>query len=160
VNPLSIAPNNGGFTTLLYDTSTNQIVKSQSTTTTASKTFVIDHPTKPDNFLVHACLEGPEAGVYYRGRGCIKNGTFKSNVQLPEYTLAFGNFTAHVTCIGSPVLLGVSEISYGLFTVYSENTTRKDIEFNWIVYGRRNNIETEPLRMETTVHGNGPYVWI
>jgi hypothetical protein len=34
-----------------------------------SKTFIIDHPIKKDKYLVHACVEGPETGVYYRGKG-------------------------------------------------------------------------------------------
>ena len=29
-----------------------------------SKSFIIDHPTDPSKYLVHVCLEGPEAGVY------------------------------------------------------------------------------------------------
>ena len=33
-----------------------------------AKTFVIDHPDDENKYLVHVCLEGPEAGVYYRGK--------------------------------------------------------------------------------------------
>ena len=37
-----------------------------------SKLFDIEHPTKGEGYrLAHACLEGPEHGVYYRGR--LKN---------------------------------------------------------------------------------------
>jgi len=36
-----------------------------------SKTFVREHPLNKDKYLVHACLEGPEAGVYYRGERLI-----------------------------------------------------------------------------------------
>ncbi len=43
---------------LTYNTTTNEI------SSNSAKTFVINHPTKPDSYLVHACLEGPEAGVY------------------------------------------------------------------------------------------------
>ena len=32
------------------------------------KNFVIPHPTKEGKQLVHTCLEGPENGVYVRGR--------------------------------------------------------------------------------------------
>lgn len=45
-----------------------------------TKNFIIDHPTKTGTKLVHACLEGPENGVYFRGR--IKN---KTAIYLPEY---------------------------------------------------------------------------
>lgn len=44
------------------------------------KNFVIDHPTKPGKKLVHTCLEGPENGVYVRGR--LLNQT---EIELPEY---------------------------------------------------------------------------
>ena len=44
------------------------------------KNFIIDHPTKPKKKLIHSCLEGPENGVYYRGR--ILNQT---EIDLPEY---------------------------------------------------------------------------
>lgn len=44
------------------------------------KNFVIDHPTKKGKKLVHTCLEGPENGVYVRGR--LLNST---EIELPEY---------------------------------------------------------------------------
>jgi len=50
---------------------------------TAIKTFVIDHPTDPDRWLVHACVEGPEALVQYRGVAIIDGGT--ARVELPDY---------------------------------------------------------------------------
>ena len=49
-----------------------------------TKIFVIDHPTKKENYLVHACLEGPEAGVYYRGIGKIINNNY-AIIELPDY---------------------------------------------------------------------------
>ena len=44
------------------------------------KNFVIPHPSKPGRKLIHACLEGPENGVFCRGR---LTGT--SVIYLPEY---------------------------------------------------------------------------
>jgi len=44
------------------------------------KNFVINHPTKPGKKLVHTCLEGPENGVYVRGK-LLNN----SEIELPEY---------------------------------------------------------------------------
>ena len=44
------------------------------------KNFVIDHPTKKGKKLVHTCLEGPENGVYVRGK--LLN---KTEIELPEY---------------------------------------------------------------------------
>jgi len=46
-----------------------------------SKLFDIEHPTKGEGYrLAHACLEGPEHGVYYRGR--LKN---EKVIRLPYY---------------------------------------------------------------------------
>ena len=44
------------------------------------KDFDIPHPTKEGYRLRHVCLEGPEAGVYVRGRL-----TGKNVIELPEY---------------------------------------------------------------------------
>ena len=49
-------------------------------TLTSRKSFDIPHPTREGWRLRHICLEGPEAGVYYRGR------LTKSNIiDLPDY---------------------------------------------------------------------------
>jgi len=46
-----------------------------------TKLFDIEHPTKGEGYrLAHACLEGPEHGVYYRGR--LKN---QKKIILPNY---------------------------------------------------------------------------
>jgi hypothetical protein len=44
------------------------------------KNFVIPHPTKEGKNLVYACLEGPENGIYVRGR--LRNST---RIELPDY---------------------------------------------------------------------------
>ena len=46
-----------------------------------TKNFKIDHPLDPNNKdLIYSCLEGPEIGVYIRGR--ITNET---EIELPDY---------------------------------------------------------------------------
>ena len=49
-------------------------------TANSKKAFDIPHPTKEGHRLRHICLEGPEAGVYVRGRL-----TGKNVIELPEY---------------------------------------------------------------------------
>lgn len=44
------------------------------------KLFDIPHPNKPNMRLRHACIEGPEVAVYFRGR--LKNSTI---IHLPDY---------------------------------------------------------------------------
>lgn len=47
------------------------------------KCFVIDHPTDPERWLVHACTEAPEAQVEYRGVAELVDGA--AVVELPAY---------------------------------------------------------------------------
>ena len=49
-------------------------------TLTSRKPFDIPHPNKPGWRLRHVCLEGPESGVYYRGRLTDSNV-----IDLPTY---------------------------------------------------------------------------
>lgn len=65
----------------------------------AIKNFVIQHPTKEGKKLVHTCLEGPENGVYVRGR--LLNSTV---IELPEYWTGLvdeSSITVSITPIGA-----------------------------------------------------------
>ena len=67
------------------------------TLTATSKSFDIEHPTKPNHRLRYGSLEGPENGVYVRGR---LSGT---EIELPEYWIAFvdpDSITVSLTPIG------------------------------------------------------------
>jgi len=121
------------------------------------KSFIIDNPIDPSRYLVHVCLEGPEAGVYYRGRGLLRNG--KSFINLPDYVdkLAY-DFTIHVTPINGYKQLSVSDVMNGIFTVYS--TSDEESEFFWVVYAKRSDIVVQPLKNDITVMGEGPYKWV
>jgi hypothetical protein len=124
-----------------------------------NKSFIIDHPVNPEKYLVHVCLEGPEAGVYYRGTNEIINDSF-TVVKLPDYVESFAReLTSHVTPIyneeSDNSFLRVSEVKNNQFKVYGNNG-----KFNWIVYGKRNDIVVEPLKLDVQVKGEGPYRWI
>ena len=124
------------------------------------KTFIIDHPLDPANkHLVHACLEGPEAGVYYRGKGEIVNGSFVE-VQLPSYVGALcTDLTVQITHIydGAVKVFSASEVdtAANTFTVHGENG-----RFNWLVHGKRGDVTVEPNKADVTVRGDGPYKYI
>jgi hypothetical protein len=139
------------FTNVLgYDTTNSEVVY-------ASKTFVIDHPTKQDKYLVHACLEGPEAGIYYRGKDEIINGEYKE-ITLPEYAKHIAkNFNVSVTPIynGSIKDLNVSEVEDGKFRVYGGNC-----KFFWTVIGERLKINVEPNKNDCELRGEGPYTYL
>jgi len=126
---------------------------------TGSKTFIIDHPLDNSKYLIHACLEGPEAGVYYRGKATIGNNE-SITIKLPDYVAPLAtNFSIQVTSIYSkersePNLFEVSEIENNEFTVYGNNGS-----FYWYVYGKRNDILVEPDKKSIVVNGDGPYKW-
>ena len=123
----------------------------------SSKTFVIPHPNDQSKYLVHACIEGPEAGIYYRGESVITNGS-DCKVDLPEYVRNLGyDFTVQVTPIfnGKIVQLATSRVKDNSFIVFGENC-----EFFWNVMGKRADINVEPLISDVIVNGNGPYKWI
>ena len=129
---------------------------------TTSKTFVIDHPIKLENYLVHACLEGPEAGVYYRGKDEIPIGLNQLTITLPSYVQYLAtDFTIQVTPIFEGIFTSLlcSEMQNNQFTVYSNNGYCK---FYWHVFGKRNSIDVEVNKNDVIVKGdlNGPYKWI
>ncbi len=131
----------------------------------STKTFVIEHPLYINKYLVHACLEGPEAGVYYRGSGKILSDYKVAEIYLADYVDYLAcEFTIYVTPIvddnnglSSIPILGTSRIKKGKFTVYSNSSP---CEFNYLVFGKRMSIEVEPLKTLTHVKGDGPYKWI
>ena len=144
----------GATGVLVYAATTHEI------TYNTTKTFVIDHPIDENKYLVHACLEGPEAGVYYRGKAEISNNDFVT-IELPHYVSSLAtNFTAHVTPLYSAnsddsKQLRVSDVENGSFNVHGSNG-----RFNWVVYGERAAINVEPLKSEVELKGTGPYKWI
>jgi hypothetical protein len=63
------------------------------------KGFDIEHPSKEGHRLRYVCLEGPEGGVYIRGR--VKNQT---EIHLPEYweeLVDIQSLTVSLTPVGS-----------------------------------------------------------
>jgi len=131
------------------------------------KTFIIDHPADEKKYLVHACLEGPEVGVYYRGKGEITDDN-STTVYLPGYVSSIASdLTVELTAIRSKPnpnpnpnpnptknVYETSEIENNQFKVYGKNG-----KFNWTVYGKKNDMLVEPEKETILVHGQGPYKW-
>ena len=143
----------GGNGLLYYNDTTKEI-------TWGDKTFIINHPISPDRYLVHACLEGPEAGVYYRGESELTDG--ETNITLPDYVPDLAdNFTVQLTQIwrgpeDSFARLSATRVDdNGSFTVHGDPCA-----FAWHVYGTRQYIDTEPLKAAVNVLGDGPYRYI
>ena len=80
-------------------------------TLTSRKPFDIPHPTKKGYRLRHVCLEGPESGVYFRGRL-----TGKNIIDLPDYWQGLVDpetITVSLTQIGSSQDLIVEKVEWG-----------------------------------------------
>ena len=115
------------------------------------KPFDIQHPTKGKGHrLRYACIEGPEVGVYYRGR--LK----ESNViHLPYYwkdLVDENSVTVQLQPIGSNQNLVIQEFN-NEFIVIAEDSTNTDlitdlstIDCFYHVYGERKDIN--PLIVE------------
>ena len=121
------------------------------------KPFDLKHPTKGDGHrLRYACIEGPEAGVYYRGR--LK----ESNViHLPYYwkdLVHEDSITVQLQPIGSNQNLVIQEFN-NEFIVIAEDSTNTDlitdlstIDCFYHVYGERKDGE----RLIPEYEGNSP----
>tara|TARA_B100001142_G_scaffold323393_1_gene373388 strand:+ start:5525 stop:6409 length:885 start_codon:yes stop_codon:yes gene_type:complete len=106
------------------------------------KGFDMHHPTKKGWRLAHACIEGPEVGVYHRGKS-------ESNViQIPEYWKGLvheDSITVNLTPIGENQNLYVESVDYNggvinigggihfnyYYTIFGE---RKDLEKLYVEY--------------------------
>jgi hypothetical protein len=109
------------------------------------KQFVINHPLKPGKKLVHACIEGPEIAVYYRGSGKLIDG--QAGIELPEYFDALtrdNTATVQLTARGKrPFLLSYNDFNEKSFVVYASVPAG---EFDWEVRAVR--ADVEPLQVE------------
>ena len=107
------------------------------------KGFDIKHPNKENHRLRHICLEGPEAGVYIRGR---LTGT--NTIKLPEYWDGLvdpESITVSLTQIGYSQDLIIEGIEWGkIVKVKSGNGT--SIDCYYTIQASR--IDGEPLIVE------------
>jgi len=102
-----------------------------------TKSFVIDHPTKPGMKLRYGSLEGPENGVYVRGRlDGIKV------IELPDYwggLVDLNTITVQLTAIGHAQNLYVAAIDGLKIHIDTENHTQPYCYYT--VYGERKDVE-------------------
>jgi hypothetical protein len=100
-------------------------VTAGSVTLTSRKPFDIPHPTKDGYRLRHVCLEGPESGVYIRGRL-----TDSSTIEVPDYWDGLVDpetITVQLTQIGCSQDLIVDKIEWGKkIKVKSGNASKID----------------------------------
>ena len=104
-----------------------------------TKSFDIEHPTKPGMRLVYGVLEGPEHGVYHRG---TVEGKGKITVELPEYwsKLVGENYSIQITAWGNynVHIVEKSETSF-IIQLTGDPISRmlKTIKADYIIHGSR-----------------------
>ena len=109
-----------------------------------TKSFVIDHPTKEGMKLRYGSLEGPENGIYIRGR--LKDSNI---IELPEYWTKLideDSITVNLTPIGKHQKLYVVDIVNNTVIVGNDNILQKEINCFYTVFAER--IDVEKLIVE------------
>ena len=115
----------------------NAATVNATTFSSQSKAFNIPHPTKEGKRLWHGCLEGPEYGVYVRGRL-----TERTTIELPDYWDGLVDpetITVHLTQIGSHQDLMVEKIEWGK-TVHVKSGTASRIDCYYTVNAMRKDV--------------------
>ena len=108
----------------------------------AVKAFNIPHQTKEGKRLWHGCLEGPEYGVYIRGK------LVGTTITVPDYwkwLVDENSITVHLTPIGSNQDLYVDSIEWGK-RIQVRNASGGPIECFYLIHGERKDVP--PLEVE------------
>jgi len=148
---VTIDNNSGALTTLTLNSATTNvsgdIVATGTITATGAsaqvKAFNIPHPTKEGKRLWHGCLEGPEYGVYVRGR--LKNN---NTIELPEYWTGLvdpDSITVQLTPMGASQDLIVDSINWGRQVVV-RSVAGTGIDCFYLIQGTR--VDVPPLEVE------------
>ena len=112
------------------------------------KKFDIPHPTKSGYRLIHTCLEGPEIGVYYRGR--LVNSNI---IELPEYWRGLVDAETITVSLTSHTFyqeLYVKSIEWGT-RIKIINNCGGPVDCSYVVYAERKDVpklEIEPKQEE------------
>lgn len=98
------------------------------------KDFVEPHPTDPSKMIAYVCLEGREAGTYFRGSGRIVNGSAVIDVPEDFRMVSDENgLTVQVTPVGAPATIWCVAKSLDRIELKSS----ADVEFDYTVNGVR-----------------------
>ena len=119
-----------------------------------NKSFDIPHVTQPGKRIRHVCAEGPEAGIYIRGRL-----TGKNVINLPDYWDGLVDpetITVTLTQIGSSQDLIVDAIEWGKrVKVKTGNGTNIDCFYEvWVA--RHINPENHDEKLHVVYEGESP----
>ncbi|MGP3914296.1 hypothetical protein [Nonomuraea sp. 10N515B] len=148
-------PGNGMFRSF-WNGSNIQFVRND--TNTVVKTFIIDHPSDPGRYLVHATTESPYNGVEYWGEVELDEDGIV-DVELPAY---FEDLTSPE---GRAVFLSCRDVPDGVSATYPVDgrftiSGTPGRRVFWLVKAIRKDVPpllVEPLRADVDIHGSGPY---
>jgi len=102
-----------------------------------TKSFLIEHPTKDGMKLRHGSLEGPENGVYVRGRS--NTGV----IMLPDYWIGLvdeSTITVNLTAIGKSQRLYVDKIENNYIWIQNRDAL-EGVNYFYTVYGERKDVD-------------------
>ena len=102
-----------------------------------TKSFIIPHPTKPNMLLKHGSLEGPEFGVYVRGKATSKI------IELPDYWTGLvdeDTITVDLTPIGKHQKLYVEKIEGNRVYINNDGLFSGSISCFYTVWGERKDV--------------------
>ena len=144
--------NSAGTAYVYFDTTNNRVGINTATPqydlhiigeiSATNKSFVIDHPTKEGMHLRYGSLEGPENGVYVRGK--LNN---KNIIELPDYWINlvdYDSISVNLTPIGRFSELYVENIENNI--VYVQDNSLNPINCYFTVYAER--IDIPKLEVE------------
>jgi len=106
--------------------------------TLPAKPFDIPHPSKEGHRLRHVCLEGPEIGVYFRGK--LEGST---QIECPEYwadLVDFETVTVSLTPVGCYQELFVDKISWNRY-ITVKNASGGAVNCHYVVHAERKDLE-------------------
>jgi hypothetical protein len=102
-----------------------------------TKSFVIRHPLDATRRLQYGSLEGPENGVYVRGRST------SAVITLPEYWHALvlpDSLSVTLTSIGHDQRLYVESVNTTHVVVASDSWRPWSPNFYYVIYGERQDV--------------------
>jgi hypothetical protein len=106
--------------------------------TASSKSFLINHPTKEKMKLQYSSLEGPEAGVYVRGR--LKNDNI---IELPDYWTGLVDeetITVNLTPISKHQNIFVERVIDNKVILKDDTLNNNEIDCFYIAFAERKDI--------------------
>jgi hypothetical protein len=111
-----------------------------------TKSFLIPHPTKEGYRLRYGSLEGPENGVYVRGRL-----TGNNVIELPDYWVNLvdeNTITVQLTPIGKYQKTYVNTVSINKVIISCDEIEEADIDCYYLVLAERKDVEKLIVEVE------------